>query len=219
MRQRPSRRRFLEAGLTVSVAWALPGALKPVRAGAEAHFRRGLEEYRRGEQEKALASFTAAIDIDPKYQPAHFHRGHTLLALSRATEALADLSEAIRLNPADEEALHTRSIAFDALGYCDQAIMDRTVILQLNPSPINFFLRGVLAMDHAPHLAIADFGERIRQEPTNPDAYCVRAIVYEETDRLDLALADYKAAQALDPEDAEALAEDIARMERLVRKG
>jgi tetratricopeptide (TPR) repeat protein len=219
MTQRLCRRRFLKATVTASLAWTIPGAIEPVRAVADAYLQRGLAERQRGEQEKAIASFGAAIDIDPEHQPAHFHRGNTLLALSRVAEALVDLSKAIRLDPTDEEALHARSIAFDSLGYSEQAIIDSTAILRLNPSPINFFLRGVLAMGHDPHLAIADFSERIRLEPKHPDAFCVRAIVHEEMSRLDLALDDYRAAQALDPEDAESLAEDIQRVERFQQKG
>jgi Flp pilus assembly protein TadD len=149
----------------------------------------------------------------------YFEQGREQFRRGEWGAALVSVTKAIEIVSTDEAALDLRSVVLDALGNHGQALMDRTAILQLNPSPINFFLRGVLAMGHDPQLAIADFSERIRQEPTHPDAYYVRAVVYEEAGRLDLALADYRAAQVLDPEDAEALAQNIARVERLLRKG
>ena len=133
--------------------------------------------------------------------------------------AVISLSKAFEIDPTDDEALDLRSVVFAALGEHDRAIADRTAIIRLNPSSLNYRMRGVYALGHDPVLAVADFTEVLLREPQNGDAYELRGIAYEEMGRLDLALADYRASQALDPKNAEWMTENIARVERLHQKG
>ena len=130
--------------------------------------------------------------------------------------AIVSFTRAIQLDPTNEQALDARSIAYDALGDSRRAIADRTEIIRFNPSPLNFHMRGVFAMDHDPALAIADFTKATRQQPNHADAYGLRAMVYEQRGRYDLALTDYTAAQ-VDVEDPEGWTEDVARVRRLLR--
>lgn len=130
--------------------------------------------------------------------------------------ALVSLSKAIEVDPTDEEVLDLRSVVFDALGYIQNAIADRTEIIRLNPSAQNVLMRGVYALGHEPALAVADFSEVIRREPQHADAYFYRALAYEESGLYALALADYARNARLDPGNAEWLAEDIARIRRML---
>ena len=51
--------------------------------------RSGVEKYCRGELQKAIEDFNAAINLDPKHVKAHYNRGIVKL----------ELSEAIKNNP------------------------------------------------------------------------------------------------------------------------
>jgi tetratricopeptide (TPR) repeat protein len=133
--------------------------------------------------------------------------------------AIVSLTKAIKIDPTDEEALDTRSAVFEALGNHQKAIDDRTEIIRLNSSAHNFLMRGVYALGHDPALAVLDYNEVIRQESSHADAYLYRALAHEEQGEYGRSLSDYTMNARLDPENADDVAEDIARVRRLLRKG
>jgi tetratricopeptide (TPR) repeat protein len=55
--------------------------------------------------DEALADFTRAIDLAPKYAWAITDRGETYRLMERYDEALTDFTRAIEIDPTDEFAL------------------------------------------------------------------------------------------------------------------
>ena len=80
-------------------------------ATADERFRRG-EECRAGEQwDLAIAHFSAAISLNPKFADAYFKRGNIRLRTGPHDEAIVDYTEAIRLDPKNAKYLNNRGRA------------------------------------------------------------------------------------------------------------
>jgi tetratricopeptide (TPR) repeat protein len=100
---------------------------------AESYFQRGLERYRAGDTDGAIADFTAALEHDPDPRLAaaiYLHRG---AAYDNPHDSIADYSEAIRLNPEYVQAYYNRGFVRGQLGDYEGAIADFTRVLQLQP--------------------------------------------------------------------------------------
>ena len=85
-----------------------PGAAEP--PPAVAHYRRGNSLRSAGQFEAALASYDAALALDPDYAHAWCNRGVVHQALGRHDSALASYDRAIALAPRDAMAHYNRAL-------------------------------------------------------------------------------------------------------------
>jgi tetratricopeptide (TPR) repeat protein len=134
--------------------------------------RRGQQSVARGELDRGIEDFTAALRADRQFAAARVSRGEAWvrkgvivrgtrgesLARSHFDRALVDFNEAIRLSPGLAAAHYDRG--------------------------------DVLVKTGAPEGAIADFDEAIRLEPENALAYRYRGAARVFLGDIDLALAD-----------------------------
>jgi tetratricopeptide (TPR) repeat protein len=87
---------------------AIAEAKKPT---ASERFAAGIQKYRKGDVQGALADFNRAIEIDPKYAIAYYGRG--FLAVEKLQDlqgALADFNRAIELDPNNAVAYCARGV-------------------------------------------------------------------------------------------------------------
>ncbi len=87
---------------------AIAEAKKPT---ASDRFASGIQKYRKGDVQGALADFNRAIEIDPKYAIAYYGRG--FLAVEKLQDiqgALADFNRAIELDPNNAVAYCARGV-------------------------------------------------------------------------------------------------------------
>ena len=61
---------------------------------------------------EAIADYTKAIEIDPKYVFAYLNRGLAYQDLKMYKEAIADYTEAIELDPNETDAYNHREEAY-----------------------------------------------------------------------------------------------------------
>ena len=143
----------------------------------------GIEKYKRGQYDAAIADYTEYIKIRPNQPAVWFNRGIAFkqkaeVAMSRTDfeKAAADLSQAITLNRKD----------------ADYWISRGWVYARLMPMDFTRYSR----------LAVADFSAAIDLKPTSSEAYRGRGIVYEDSNQMAKALPDLNRAINLDPNDA-----------------
>jgi tetratricopeptide (TPR) repeat protein len=89
-------------------AVAIAEAKKPT---ASDRFASGIQKYRKGDVQGALADFNRAIELDPKYAIAYYGRG--FLAVEKLQDlqgALADFNRAIELDPNNAVAYCARGV-------------------------------------------------------------------------------------------------------------
>jgi tetratricopeptide (TPR) repeat protein len=87
---------------------AIAEAKKPT---ASDRFASGIQKYRKGDVQGALADFNRAIELDPKYAIAYYGRG--FLAVEKLQDlqgALADFNRAIELDPNNAVAYCARGV-------------------------------------------------------------------------------------------------------------
>ena len=68
------------------------------------YFNRGVDSLRKGKHDKAITDFTAAIRLDPNYEPAYALRGIAWGTKGDCEKAIADFNQAVAINPKDAPA-------------------------------------------------------------------------------------------------------------------
>lgn len=106
------------------------GDLQPTASLTAPVVAEGAVLQRKGEHEKAVASFDRAIATDTRLADAHLLRCRSLAALRRYDDALAACGEVLQLQPRNAEALRDRGHYFLNAGQVDNALTD---LLQADP--------------------------------------------------------------------------------------
>ena len=104
------------------------------------------EAYRsKGDMDRAIADYTEALRLNPKYALAYSNRGLAYRDKGDTDRAIANLTEAIRLDPKSAIAYNNRGSAYWRKGENDRAIADYTEALRLDPkNAIAYVNRGLI---------------------------------------------------------------------------
>ena len=149
----------------------------------------------------AIADFTAALQVDPKYVAALVERGNTYDDNGDPTNAIRDYDEAIRLDPKHANAYANRGVTNSRMGNLNAAIADFNEAIRLAPKKADTYCHRGRAYRKRQEFdkAIADFAEAIRLDPQDDMAYRSRAWAYRSTHQYDKAIADCDEAVRLCP--------------------
>lgn len=163
---------------------------------------RGVEYGERGDTDRAIADFSEAIRINPKFDNAYRHRGFALTKKSEYERAIADFTEAIRLNPKHVDAYNDRGLSYVATGDSDRALNDYNEAIRVNPRfKYAYYNRGRLYNTRGDaDRAIAEFSEAIRIDPEYAMAYLNRGLVFQQKGDLDRAMTDYNDVVRINPQ-------------------
>ena len=182
---------------------------------AAAHLNRGQAYRAVGDQARAAADYSAAIQLfDQSTKTAtleanqFLQRGIAHHALNDTERALSDYDEAIRLDTGNALAHVDRGILI-ATRKADmrRAIGDFDRALALVPDNVDtLILRGNAYTSVGEHgRALADLDRAARLAPDNPRAFMVRGLVNARLGDMERAFADYNMALSLDPKYVDAL--------------
>ena len=120
------------------------GRREPRQNRFGAHFSRASAYLGRGELDRAIADFNAAIAIKPRYRLAYVGRGDAHDRKGDHDRAIADFNKAIALEPNQSLSYVSRGLAYLKKGEYDRGIGDLTKALKLNPKSFDaYHFRGV----------------------------------------------------------------------------
>jgi len=144
-------------------------------SGQEQHnaFQQGVDASGRGDYDRAIASFTEAIRLDPKYVPAYVNRGDIYKTRGDYDKAVADYDESIRLDPDHVPAYIDRGLAYAAMHSNDKAMADYDQAILIDPkSRLAYINRGLLYEAGGDYRkAFDDFEKAIRLNSGDAFAY------------------------------------------------
>jgi tetratricopeptide (TPR) repeat protein len=151
----------------------------------------GTDQIFHGDFEKAIQSFSKAIEIDPENEEAYFLRGNAYNDSGKPELALKDYTVVLKRNPEDQLALYNRSLAYLSLQQFDQAIEDLSRLIQLAPEePNGYNLRSVVNSQKGEYsLAVAD-ATRVIELGNEIQGMTNRSLAYERQGNLPAAIAD-----------------------------
>lgn len=126
-----------------------------------------------GQMDKALATFTAAVETIPDNHLVYNNRGLFLQQQGKAEEALADFNKAITLDANFATAYTNRGFTKQAMGKLQEAEADFSQALTIEPdNPLFTSLRGTCRLAQGNTAgAIEDYTTAVRLNPQNPVAH------------------------------------------------
>jgi tetratricopeptide (TPR) repeat protein len=98
------------------------------------YMNRGIAYEAKGLLGEAIADYSKAIEIKPRYDGAYVNRGNAYKAKGLIVRAIADYNKAIELNPKNDKAYYNRGTVYKAKGLIDQAMEDFNKTIELNPN-------------------------------------------------------------------------------------
>lgn len=98
----------------------------------EKAFDRALEFAERSQAKEAMAEFTRAITINPKFTDAYFNRAAIYLLQNNTEAALLDLNKAVDINPRLAPPYNARGLIYTRLGKTQKAISNFNKAIELN---------------------------------------------------------------------------------------
>ncbi len=186
IRREPTARNYLNRGLALAKQGALDITRKELR-------------------ERALADFSAAIELDPKLAAAYYWRGELKKFRGAPDKAIEDYAAAMRIDPKNPQPYLGRGQARHALEELDGALEDFREAAWLDPkNPQTYALRA-LTWHKKGELdkAIDDLSVAILLDP-NPALLRDRGHLWRSKGRLDKTIADWTTALRVDDKFADA---------------
>ncbi len=176
------------------------GLLRAPKSGLE-YFMRASMENTLSKPDDALADFTKAIEMNPRYVRAYAKRASLYMDKNQNDLAMADLSKAVDINSQYGYPYYLRGIIYHNQQQYDQAIAEYTKDIKYDPLPGDaYFNRAVVYRIQKKYdLAIADYGKVLELTPKDADVYGNRGNIYYDQKKYDLAMADYNKAIELNP--------------------
>jgi tetratricopeptide (TPR) repeat protein len=181
-------------------------ALGPQSNNANVYKARGIASYRRGDFQQAIASFNAAILLDPDDAQAHNMRGNAWDEMGAFESALADYDEAIRIDPNNPAVFHDRAIMWQRKGELDEALIDFDRAIRFSFTDARMYCdRGLVWYKKGHHdRAIADFNQAIKLDPNS--AACIkRGLILHSNSEFKFAFASVIQVIRIDPSIFDAL--------------
>lgn len=205
-------------------AWKSIQLLKNPSNGIE-YFSRGIAYLKIHKHEKAIADFTKAIELNPRFLRAYTERATAFGSIFEFNKALEDTKKALEINPNSSEAYSAQGSVYSAQGKKDLSrnnwaraknlrIKKASEFIEANPqNALAYLIRAnIYFFDKDFPSALEDYNEVIKLNPQNSDAYWRRSNIFnlyasytdlpkEKKENYEAALKDYNKYIELNPQD------------------
>src|SRR5258708_10334382 len=140
---------LLLLGLLLVVVWPVQGQTPST---ATDYVNRGIEKVKKGDPNGAIADFTKAIEIDPRYTSAYLNRGIERARKGDRDGAIADYTKAVEIDPLKASGYYNRGNALDHNGHHDRAIADYTKAIEIDSRDTSTYLNPGVPSNKKPDL-------------------------------------------------------------------
>jgi len=159
-----------------------------------------------GRLEKAVASYTKALQIKPDYAEAHNNLGNTLSDLGKPEDAVASYNESLQIKPDYAEAHNNLGNALKALGKPEEAVASYNKALQIKPdyAEAHNNLGNALKALGKPEEAVPSLTKALQIKPDYAEAHYNLGSTLNYLGKPEEAVASYNKALQIKPDFAEA---------------
>ncbi|XP_075434643.1 tetratricopeptide repeat protein 16 isoform X2 [Ascaphus truei] len=177
------------------------------------HYKRGVDSLSREEWDKAVISFSKAINLDPDTVELYVKRAEAFLQLCDFQSVVLNLRRACSIALPREEDVALLSFTLYLQGQClfEQgsyldALESFTRASELQPWNSHYHMRSISCLaalgQHADCIRLVS--KQLEEKRQNPDLYVVRARLYGHLSKPTLSFHDVQRALALEPQHPEA---------------
>jgi protein O-mannosyl-transferase len=158
----------------------------------------------RGQNDRAVEQYKAALRIRPNLVIAHTNMAVAYKNLGLIDQAIMELQTAIELNPSSATGHASLGVIYNDSGMTDKALDELQSALKLNPYLPGAYigLGDVYSSKGMMDEAIHQYQEGLRINPEFADARNNLGIAYARKGQLDKAIEQFEAATRLTPDDA-----------------
>ncbi len=178
---------------------ALDEAIKADPQWSDAYYERAWVYNEIRQSDKAIPDLNRALEIDPQWGRAYAERGWAYKELGKYNSALADFNKAISLDQKRERFPRPRLDYNSSASTIWRSPISTRPSRSIRTTPIN----SASVVEHVdqPNTAVSDCTEALKIEPNSAGALQSRGDAYFSLKDWDSAIADYKAALAIAPDD------------------
>ena len=102
---------------------------------ADAYYKRGDAYDETGEYDKAITSYSKAIELDPNHALSYYNRGCAYGEIGEYEKAIADFNKTVELDPNDANAYYNRGLAYLKKDEVPKAVRDLEKCIRLSTDP------------------------------------------------------------------------------------
>lgn len=175
--------------------------LAPANPEAVRTFVDGVHAMQRGGDDRAVASFNAALRIDANLWEAHYNLGVIHRRRNELSQAAEELQAARTIQPAAREPLLALAEVEHARGHNDQAINLLRAFRDQQPTSVEVRVALATLLREAQHYdeALAEAREALVRDPGNARALAEVGRIYRAKGQYDVAELVFKKALAVAP--------------------
>lgn len=173
---------------------------------AEAYNNRGNTYIKKDDCELAIKDCNKAITLKADYAEAYYNRGTAYGKKNEHDLAIQDFNRAIALKPDDAEVYNNRAVAYYNKGEFDLAIENYNIAIKLKPDytealdnrRVAYSAKRMVYYERNSSQFGLDYGEAVRQNPDDPNAYYNRGVAFLRLKLWDKARSDLISAKDMD---------------------
>ncbi|MGB3512732.1 MAG: tetratricopeptide repeat protein [Microcoleaceae cyanobacterium] len=189
------------AGLVITYLWQ-----RQFTSRVQALYNQAQELAKQGEQQRAIALYAQAINLNPQNARIYYQRGNSYYGQRAYEKAIKDYTKAIQIKSNYNDAYYNRALSYYELDNYVKAITDFTQTLRLNPNDAEAYdKRGLIYYKIGDYKnSIQDYSQSIRLNPKNTEVYINRGIARGAIGDRSGAISDYTQALKINPNDPKA---------------
>lgn len=182
---------------------------------SDAHLRRGIAWFYKGEARIAIAEFEQAVSASINDPRPEFWKGLAFAQQRRYRDAISAYSNSLRHYNGYTVARNNRGLAYLAIDELDFAVADFDEVIRQTPDDGSAYHRRAIALARRGDLreAVASYDQAIRLAPSFAPSYYNRGLLHRQLGNARQAEADLAKARQLNPQ-----IESLARPQRVARR-
>jgi tetratricopeptide (TPR) repeat protein len=169
-------------------------------------FNAGNDYFKNGEIDKAIDTYTKAVNLKPDHSDAWRCRASAYIRKRLFDKAIEDCDQALAANRANAKAFNERAVCHGAKGDLQAALVDYNEAVRLAPSDPMFWAGRAWTFNGLKEYAkaISDASEAIRLRNDFALPYSERGLAHFSLKEFDLALKDFNESINISPANAQA---------------